>query len=405
MELKKLLKQHTVEKKVVSPNTTPTGSDPRGFITLNLLALSSSQRKKCELCDNMATLMCEQCRVTFYCTLQHFQIDKDFHVEICSTVKKLKQPMPFSSQKDTRERWIKQREFHINELFLYSWKKGQADLGKGLYDDAISAATVAYKYAQVLYGQSENVISPMLVAAECYLKKENIKQAEWFMARTLNIELNKPDIRPSIKATIRHNEGLLAMAKGDVQEALMNFAEEVYQATEEYGPTHRKTTLGFCHLGLLFHQTQKFDKSSSLFRQVVEIWTDFLVPNMENMTAVSVVPTIKVKNEETVWIQDSDRFDAQQILTMCYTNQKERYESSGTDKQDVTKMDLARTCYALSVLLLISKRPSEAEASANEALRYVGNQQAQEASFVKKLQRVVKLAQRMLAQTENQDPS
>ena len=50
-------------------------------------------------------------------------------------------------------------------------------------------------------------------------------------------------------------------------------------------------------------------------RQVVEIWTDFLVPNMENMTAVSVVPTIKVKNEETVWIQDSDRFDAQQILT------------------------------------------------------------------------------------------
>ena len=55
---------------------------------------------------------------------------QDFHVEICSTVKKLKQPMPFSSQKDTRERWIKQREFHINELFLYSWKKGQADLGK-----------------------------------------------------------------------------------------------------------------------------------------------------------------------------------------------------------------------------------------------------------------------------------
>ncbi|RUS69119.1 hypothetical protein EGW08_023117, partial [Elysia chlorotica] len=202
------------------------------------------------------------------------------------------------------------------------------------------------------------MIPPMMVAAECYLNQGNFRLAEGFIARASSIEMHKPDLRPTTKAQIRHNEGLLAMAKNDLQDALIDFADEVYLTSEEYGPIHRKTAIGFCHLGRLFHQTHDYLNSNSLFRQVVEIWTDFLLPIHEEITAESIVPKIsRMKFKQKVWIEETDRFDAEQILMHCYINQMECHSFPEDNKFRVPAMDLAHTCYALSLLFLILKKP------------------------------------------------
>ncbi|GFS22983.1 zinc finger MYND domain-containing protein 12 [Elysia marginata] len=181
------------------------------------------------------------------------------------------------------------------------------------------------------------------------------------------------------------------MAKDDVQEALVNFAEQVYQASEEYGPTHRRTALGYCNMGRLFHYTKDYVTSNSLFRQVVTIWTEFVDPILDEMTAESSVPKIPgMKKETTVWIQGSDKFEAEDSLMYCYYNQKECMRIPG--QCFVTALDLANTCYALSVLFYIWKRLQEADKQAAEGLQYLEDKQIHDPVFVKKFNKVMKLA-------------
>lgn len=396
-----LAKDETEDNSRVSPKLSakpsrkrfvnPVGHDPRGFIHLNLLAMPSQDRPKCELCENMGRLMCANCKVSFYCVVDHFLLDKGFHSGICSTVAKLRQPIEFSPSQETRDRLNKQRRLHLEELFNYALKRGQSSLEKGLYDDAIPSATVASNYAKILYGQAEEVIPPMLIAAEAHLKRGNIPLAEGFLARSQNIELGQPNLRPSIKSKIRHNEGIIAMAKDETNEALMSFADQVYQASEEYGPEHRKTALGYCNMGRLFHVLNNYSSSISLFRQVVGIWTKYVMPILEEMTAESVVPKISgMKYKDIVWIDDTDQYDASDCLIHCFKHQLQCMQIP--DQTHVNSLDLANTCHTLSALYYICKRTQEAHGWALEGLQHLEAHHTQDPIFVKKFQRLIKLS-------------
>ncbi|RUS69120.1 hypothetical protein EGW08_023118, partial [Elysia chlorotica] len=136
-DIKKILRSTQADANAVSSKASgrshtyfPMGYDPRGFINLNMLALASEERRKCELCNNIGVLQCELCRVTYYCSIHHFTMDKDFHANMCQKLKFLRSPIDFSPQRETRERWIKQRQIHMNEMYLFSWKNSQSYLNQ-----------------------------------------------------------------------------------------------------------------------------------------------------------------------------------------------------------------------------------------------------------------------------------
>ncbi|RUS78635.1 hypothetical protein EGW08_013605, partial [Elysia chlorotica] len=101
---------------------------PIQYVVINLLTKRKHEKDRCELCEQVGSLMCSGCQVTFYCGIQHYNLDKDFHAILCSRVKELRKPIEFSAQAETRERWRKQKRIRMEELYKFTWKRGQADL-------------------------------------------------------------------------------------------------------------------------------------------------------------------------------------------------------------------------------------------------------------------------------------
>ncbi|GFN99639.1 Zinc finger mynd domain-containing protein 12 [Plakobranchus ocellatus] len=199
------------------------GYDPRGFVRVTLLCRRKSDQHHCELCSTIGRIVCYKCKLAFYCTVQHFLVDKEFHVSMCDKMAVLKQAVAFSPLSEVREKWRNQRRAYMVDLFLFTWKKGEAHLDKSEYNDAIPAAMKSVTYAEALYGRGEEMIAPLLIAAESHLMLKRLNVAKALLAHSLTIELSKPEIRPLHKARIRHVEGLLALANDELQARYLRF--------------------------------------------------------------------------------------------------------------------------------------------------------------------------------------
>ncbi|XP_059168035.1 zinc finger MYND domain-containing protein 12-like [Physella acuta] len=331
---------------------------------LNLLAMTSASKVKCEICNQWGSLQCAKCRVTYYCCEDHMEMDRTLHEDICPRIELLRQPIEFSPCQDTRERMKKQRRVLLEEMYTYTYKQGQTAMEAGFYEKAIPAAVVSAKYAQEIWGTSAEVIPPLLVAAECYVNKGKLGTADAFLARVLCIELEAPNIKPSIKARIKRNEGLIHQAKVNYQEALECFAEEIYQNTEEFGPLHIRTSGGYCYLGHMFQLKEDELPALSLYRQTVDIWISTIVPILEEMTSQPDVPIIgAIKTQaEKQWMYECDKLEGLKLLMKCYTHLKE------IKTMKVPLLDMVRAIYAIGCMMYINERYTEGKIRVREGL-------------------------------------
>ena len=124
-------------------------------LPVNPLSNPKGTKSLCELCQQTATLQCSQCRVTFYCGEQHYQLDWDgIHSKICPLLAPLRalslsQPVGRTAQNKAAQ----EKTDRLREIVGLTLEEGRALLFGGKHNLAVPAALQCLKFSKELFGK------------------------------------------------------------------------------------------------------------------------------------------------------------------------------------------------------------------------------------------------------------
>ncbi|XP_060930615.1 zinc finger MYND domain-containing protein 12 [Limanda limanda] len=234
------------------------------------LSFPRGKDKLCELCQERAHLQCDRCRRTCYCNAEHQQADwVGIHQRICQLLVPIRTPTAISLQ---REGQIEMR-LKKAELIEICRSEARRKLSERKHQEAVPAAQFCLRSSiDVLGPESVQLVPSHLLLAEVNmglgnlsLVAELLSQAEWLV-------LKNPDCGPAVRQQLHRSLGLLHTATGDLEAALLNFANDVYFASEEYGQDSTVTSEGYFLMADVFAKQGKISITRSLYSTVARIW-------------------------------------------------------------------------------------------------------------------------------------
>lgn len=320
---------------------------------LNPLAFPKGIKLVCEICQKPAFLQCTTCRVTYYCCIEHQRADWiGIHEKICENLLSLRTPtafLPSEEQRQNRENNLLQQKLQLIKL---TRTVGQKLLFEGKHEQAVPAAMQSLRFSIEVYGiASVELVPSYLILGEASIGLGRLLQAEEYLAQAEWSVLKTPDVQPALKSCLHRNMGLLHAAKGDFPEALRHLADDVYNASEEYGPDDIHTAGGYFHMANVFFRQGKRDIADSLYRQVTEIWVSHLSNVVQIRTRTPNNPlgvgpgAVEKEEEEEERLDESQQAEAIQVLNSIY-DMREHQTSHRVQ-------DLVSICYGLAMLYFI----------------------------------------------------
>ncbi|XP_075253649.1 zinc finger MYND domain-containing protein 12-like [Convolutriloba macropyga] len=251
------------------------------------LANPKGIKNTCELCGKPAFLQCNKCKITYYCSHEHQRMDwVAIHEKICPYVAELKTTgLPFLGSEDERQRRNADRIEKQRNLIMLTRTTGQKFLFEKRYNEAVPAALQSLKYSIEVHGTSsiELVIS-YLILAEASIGLEKLNQAEQYLSQAEWTVLKTESVGNDYKAKLYTNMGLLYDAKKSYQEALRNFANGIYYASEEYGTDDIRTSSAYFYMANVFYKQNRPQVTASMYKQVTDIWQQ----KLENLCAMKL---------------------------------------------------------------------------------------------------------------------
>ncbi|XP_019944468.2 zinc finger MYND domain-containing protein 12 [Paralichthys olivaceus] len=244
--------------------------EPPRVCELLPLALPRGAEKLCELCQGRAHLQCDKCRLTFYCNAEHQQADwVGIHQRICQLLIPIRTPTLFSLQR------AGQMEMQLKkaELIEICRLAAQRKLSERKYQEALPAAQFCLRCSIDVLGPSTVQLVPsylLLAKANMGLGKlslvaELLSQAEWLV-------LKSPSCGHAVQQQLHRSLGHLQTATGNLEAALLNFANDVYFSSEEYGLDSTVTSDGFFLMADVFAKQGKISITRSLYSTVAHTW-------------------------------------------------------------------------------------------------------------------------------------
>eukprot|EP00744_Colponema_vietnamica_P000725 GILI01001269.1.p1 GENE.GILI01001269.1~~GILI01001269.1.p1 ORF type:complete len:369 (+),score=64.79 GILI01001269.1:77-1183(+) len=267
---------------------------------INQLARPKGVKFDCEICGKQATLICTGCKVTYYCTKDHQNVDwKGIHSQICQDVIVVRNPPPaIGSEEERSKRDTDIRNLQI-ALIELTKETAQRFLIQSKYDLAVPGALQCLKFSISVYGNSSiELVLPYLLLAEANLGLGRLKIAEEFLSLANWIILKLPDCGSTLKSRLHRNFGRLYASQDMYAEALRSLASDVYFSSLEAGPEHISTAASYYHMANVFHSQSKNDQALAFFDKVEAIWYKFLTEIAETRTVVLT----EVQSEEAVEI-------------------------------------------------------------------------------------------------------
>lgn len=248
--------------------------DPRTTSNIIPLALPKGTEKLCELCQRRAYLQCTKCRVAFYCDAEHQQADWiGIHERICQLLVPVRTPTLFSLQKAGRiETQLKKAE-----LIEISRVVAESKLSEGRHQEALPAAQFCLRCSIDVHGPSTVQLVPayLLLAdanmgmGNLALVAELLSQAEWAV-------LKSPECGHAVHHRLHRRLGRLHTVTGNLEAALLNFANDIYFASEEYGLDSIVTCGGYFLMADVFAKQGKMTIARSLYSEVAHTWHSHL---------------------------------------------------------------------------------------------------------------------------------
>lgn len=363
---------------------------------INPLANPKGIKLLCELCQIPAFIQCKFCNVTYYCSLDHQKSDWiGIHEKICDRLGFLRQPAPFLPSREDRDK--RQREIQIRKIELIDMTRtlAQKMLFEGKHEESVPAAMQSLRYAIDVYGVATIELVPSyLILGEASVGLGKLVQAEEYLAKADWTVLKTPGCSNAIKSKLNRNLGLLMAAKGDFAEALNNFADDIYHASEEFGTDDIKTAGGYFHMGNVFFRQGLMDVADSLYRQVINIWHGHLsevlsrqVPTEEELAqnrARILGPVKGLFEAQGSGLDEAQEAEAIQILNSIHDIREHQSTRQPTD--------LAQACHALAMLYFVLGDIKKAKEYGRKSI--VASDQVKDDDFSKSLVEFMKLCER-----------
>ncbi|TMS15736.1 Zinc finger MYND domain-containing protein 12 [Larimichthys crocea] len=229
------------------------------------LALPKGTEKLCELCERRANLQCAKCRVTFYCDADHQQADwVGIHERICQLLVPIRMATLWSLQQEG------QIEMQLKKLELIEICRlvAQSKLSEGKHQEALPAAQFCLRCSKDVHGPTNvEMVPAYLLLAEANLGMGNLavvaellSQAEWAV-------LKSPECGHGVQHWLHRSLGQLHMATGNLEAALLYFANDIYFASEEYGLDSTVTCNGYFLMADVFAKQGKMPIVRSLYSE------------------------------------------------------------------------------------------------------------------------------------------
>lgn len=322
-------------------------------MTLNPLAFPKGIKLVCELCQKPAFVQCTQCRVTYYCCVEHQRADwLGIHEKICKSLISLRQPAPFLPSEEERQKRDKQILVQREHMIYLTRTTGQKLLFEGRHEQAVPAAMQSLRFAIEVHGiASIELVPSYLILGEASIGLGRLSQAEEYLAQAEWTVLKTPDVSNAMQSRLYRNLGLLYAAKGNFPESLRYLADDIYNASEEYGPDDIRTSGGFFHMANVFFRQGRRDVADSLYRQVTEIWHNHLDRIVKSRTRTPPTPrgvgpgAIEAEVEEEAGLDEAQEAEAIQVLnSICDMREHQ---------PDRKPQDLATVCHALAMLYFV----------------------------------------------------
>ncbi|XP_035502320.1 zinc finger MYND domain-containing protein 12 isoform X2 [Scophthalmus maximus] len=234
------------------------------------LALPKGEERLCELCQKRAQLQCNLCRVTFYCDAEHQQADwLGIHEKICPLLIPIRTTTILSLQRAGRiETQLKKAE-----LIEICRLAAQRKLSERKHSEALPAAQFCLRCSIDVHGSSTGQLVPAyLLLAEANMGLGNLavvadllSQAEWAV-------LKSPECGHAVQQQLHRSLGHLYTATGNLETALLHFANDIYYASEEYGLDSTVTCDGYFFMADVFAKQGKMSITRSLYSAVAHTW-------------------------------------------------------------------------------------------------------------------------------------
>lgn len=331
-------------------------------MTLNPLSNPKGVKLLCELCQKPAFVQCTRCRVTYYCGVEHQQADwVGIHEKICQLLIPLRTTqISFLSSEEQRrkqEAEMLARREHMIELTRTT---GQKLLFEGKHEQAVPAAMQSLRFSIDVHGlDSIELVPSYLILAEASIGLHKLQQAEEYLAQAQWTVLKTPDSSHAIKSKLYRNWGLLHAAEGNYEEALRNLADDIFNASEQYGTDNIGTSGGYFHMANVFFRQNHMDVASSLYGRVTDIWHSHLLRLVRARTHRAETPAgvgvvaVELKKEKPESLDEAQEAEAKQVLHSIYDIREQ------TSKPDA--VTTALVCHALGMLYFLLEDISKAK--------------------------------------------
>ncbi|XP_071394464.1 zinc finger MYND domain-containing protein 12 [Centroberyx affinis] len=323
------------------------------------LAIPKGAKKLCELCQKPAHLQCSKCRVTFYCDTEHQQADwVGIHERICQLLVPIRSPASFHPLQADREIHHSQKQLQQEQLVEISRTVAQSKLAEGKHQEALPAAQFSLRCAMDVYGSSAVQLVPAyLLLAEANVGLGSLAQAGECLSHAEWAVLKSPDCGQAVRQQLHRNLGRLYTTTGNLEAALLNFANDVYYASEEYGLDSTVTCGGYFLMANVFVKQGKMLIAHSLYSEVAHTWHSYLTKLFEIQTQNVQNSTVSLESS----FDEAQRAEVDQMLrTMLEVGEND-------SSQDTAQTALVTHC--LAMLCFLGGDPQKALEFGSRALQ------------------------------------
>ncbi|XP_074655007.1 zinc finger MYND domain-containing protein 12-like [Tubulanus polymorphus] len=338
-------------------------------MTLNPLANPKGVKLVCELCQKPAFIQCTDCRVTYYCGVEHQRADwLGIHEKICQLLIPLRTATPFIASEEDRQK----RRFQILEkqrqMIDLTRTTGQKLLFESKHEEAVPAAMQSLRFAIDVHGiASIELVPSYLILGEASIGLDRLNQAEQYLAQAQWTVLKTPECSNAIRSKLYRNLGLLYAAKGDFSEALRSLADDIWYASNEFGSDDIRTSGGYFHMANVFLRKEDMETADSLYKRVLDIWYDHLLKIVKMRTKTPIAPkgvglvVAEINQEPDIGLDEAQEAEAKKVLNLI----QEVYGQNN----EVTKATLIKVTHALAMLYFVLRDGIKAVEFKNVAIR------------------------------------
>lgn len=251
-------------------------------IQLNPLANPKNIKIVCEICSYPARFACKECRLSYYCNLEHLALDQEsIHSKVCSIIKTLRSPPPAFGFEEQRQLAESERKELLLCLLDRSRTIAQKLLFEKNFTNAIPAALCALSTSIQLYGQdSIDLVPCYLLLGEATVGLKNFSQAEAYLAAAewALLKSHKKEAYlesqsdKALRSQVLLNFGILYFSQNQLHLALESFAMSVGLAATLHGPDSYLLSGRYFQLGLVFEKLSFQKKAFNCFVHVIYIW-------------------------------------------------------------------------------------------------------------------------------------